>query len=152
MTMSTTLAFLHHAAAFVLFAVLTVELVLTKHPLTPDSARSLLRMDAAFGLSALLLLVVGFARVIYTEKGFDYYLYNLPFLIKIGLFAAVGLLSVYPTLRFLGFRPVLRKGGEPALDATQRRRIRLIIHLELTLLLGIMLCAALAARGIGHLG
>lgn len=152
MTMPTLLAFLHHATAFVLFAVLTVELVLTKHPLTSDSARSLLRMDAAYGISALLLLVVGFSRVIYTEKGFDYYLHSLPFLIKIGLFALVGLISIYPTLRFLGLRPVLQQGGEPVLSAEQRRRIRLIIHTELTLVVGIMLCAVLAARGIGYLG
>jgi putative membrane protein len=40
----------------------------------------------------------------------------------------------------------------PALDDARRRRIRTIIHIELTLLFAIMLCAALMARGIGFMG
>jgi putative membrane protein len=40
----------------------------------------------------------------------------------------------------------------PALDDAKRRQIRLFIHIELTLLFLIMLCAALMARGIGFIG
>ena len=51
-----TLAFLHHAAAFVIVGVLTAELVLLGGELTPTSARSILRMDAAYGIAAAVLL------------------------------------------------------------------------------------------------
>src|SRR5262249_43459779 len=101
---SALLAFLHHAAAFVLFGSLMVELVLTRSEISLTSARSLLRIDAAYGVSAVLLLVVGFVRVFKTEKGSAYYFGSVPFLIKISLFVIVGLLSIGPTREFLSWR------------------------------------------------
>lgn len=145
------LAFLHHAAAFVIFGVLTAELVLMKGEITLTSARSLLRMDAAYAMAAMLLLVVGFLRVFYTEKGAVYYFHSAPFILKITLFAIVGLLSIRPTRTFLSWRAALRQQQVPVLDDSQRRSLRRIIHIELTLLLAIMLCAALMARGVGYL-
>ena len=147
-----TLAFLHHAAAFVIVAVLTAELVLLGGELTLTSARSVLRMDAAYGVAAAVLLVVGFLRVLYTEKGAAYYFHSVPFLVKISLFLIVGLLSIYPTLQYLGWRGALRAGKTPALDPTMRRRLRMIVHVELTLLFVIMLCAVMMARLIGFVG
>jgi len=149
MTSVVTLAFLHHAAAFVIVGVLTAELVLLGGDLTPTSARSILRMDVAYGIAAVVLLIVGFGRVLYTEKGPTYYLHSLPFLVKISLFLIVGLLSIYPTFQFLGWRGALRAGRAPALAAPVRRRLRMVVHIELTLLFVIMLCAALMARLIG---
>lgn len=147
-----TLAFLHHAAAFVIVGVLTAELVLLGGELTLTSARSVLRMDAAYGVAAAVLLVVGFCRVLYTEKGAAYYFHSIPFLVKIGLFLIVGLLSVYPTLQYLTWRAALRTGRAPALAPTVRRRLRMIVHVELTLLFVIMLCAAMMSRLIGFVG
>jgi len=152
MTSVVTLAFLHHAAAFVIVGVLTAELVLLGGDLTPTSARSILRMDVAYGIAAVVLLIVGFGRVLYTEKGPTYYLHSLPFLVKISLFLIVGLLSIYPTFQFLGWRGALRAGRAPALAAPVRRRLRMVVHIELTLLFVIMLCAALMARLIGFFG
>lgn len=152
MTSSALFAFLHHAAAFLLVAVVTVELVLLRGEITVASARTLLRMDSAYGLSALVLLVVGFIRVVYTEKGADYYFHSGTFLAKLALFIVVGLLSIVPTVQFLGWRKALKTGQAPALDEAARRRMRMIIHTELTLLFLIMLCAALMARGIGFIG
>lgn len=146
------LAFLHHGAAFVIFGVLTAELLLLKGEITPASARSLLRIDAAYGMSAMTLIAVGFVRVFYTEKGAAYYFHSAPFIAKIALFATVGLLSIYPTRQFLSWRKTLREQQTPVLADDTRRSIRLILHTELTLLLVIMLCAALMARGIGYLG
>lgn len=147
-----TLAFLHHAAAFVIVGVLTAELVLLGGELTLTSARSVLRMDAAYGVAAAVLLVVGFLRVLYTEKGAAYYFHSIPFLVKISLFLIVGLLSIYPTLQYLSWRGALRAGKTPALDPAMRRRLRMIVHVELTLLFAIMLCAVMMARLIGFVG
>jgi putative membrane protein len=152
MTSVVTLAFLHHAAAFVIVGVLTAELVLLGGDLTPTSARSILRMDVAYGIAAVVLLIVGFGRVLYTEKGPTYYLHSIPFLVKISLFLIVGLLSIYPTFQFLGWRGALRAGRAPALAAPVLRRLRMVVHIELTLLFVIMLCAALMARLIGFFG
>jgi putative membrane protein len=152
MTSSALFAFLHHAAAFLLVAVVTVELVMMRGEITLATARTLLRMDSVYGVSALMLLIVGFIRVVYTEKGADYYFHSGPFLAKLTLFIIVGLLSIVPTVKFLGWRKALKTGQAPALDDATRRRIRMIIHTELTLLFLIMLCAALMARGIGFIG
>lgn len=152
MASSALFAFLHHAAAFLLVAVVTVELVLMRGELTVASARTLLRMDSVYGLCAVVLLIVGFIRVFYTEKGADYYFHSGTFLAKLGLFLVVGLLSIMPTVQFLSWRKALKAGQAPALDDATRRRMRMILHIELTLLFVIMLCAALMARGIGFIG
>jgi putative membrane protein len=152
MTSSALFAFLHHAAAFALVAVVMVELVLMRGELTVASARTLLRMDSVYGLCAVVLLIVGFIRVFYMEKGSAYYFHSGTFLAKLVLFIIVGLLSIVPTVQFLGWRKALQAGQAPALDDATRRRIRMIIHLELTLLFLVMLFAALMARGIGFIG
>lgn len=146
------LAFLHHGAAFVIFGVLTAELLMMKGEMTLSSARSLLRIDAAYGMSAVILIVVGFLRVFYTEKGAAYYFHSAPFIAKIALFATVGLLSIYPTRQFLSWRKALREQQALVLEESTRRAIRRIIHIELALLLVIVLCAVLMARVIGYFG
>ena len=152
MTSSVALAFLHHAAAFALVGALMVELVLLRGELTTTSARSILRMDAVYGVSATILLIVGFLRVFHTEKGADYYFGSGPFLVKITLFVIVGLLSIYPTVQFMRWRAALRANQVPSLDDARRRTVRIVIHTELTLVLVIILCAALMARGVGFIG
>lgn len=143
-------AFLHHAFAFLIVATLMVELVISKSALTVTSARSLLRMDAVYGVSALLIILVGVLRVQYFEKGASYYLHSTPFILKMVLFVAVGLLSIYPTKTFMSWRASLRNDKIPVLDDAIRRKVRIFIHAELTLLFLMMLCAALMARGIGY--
>jgi putative membrane protein len=151
-TATITAAFIHHAAAFLVVAALMAELVVLKSELTPTSARSILRMDMVYGIAALVLLVVGFVRVFHTEKGSAYYFDSGPFLVKLALFIAVGLLSIYPTVKFIGWRKALREQRVPELDAGTRRKVRMLIHIELTLLFVIMLMAIMMARGIWFLG
>jgi putative membrane protein len=152
MTSMVTLAFLHHVAAFVIVGVLTAELVMLKGDLTLASARSLLRLDSAYGVAALVLLVIGFLRVFYTEKGAYYYFHSGTFIAKIVLFLIVGLLSIYPTVQFLSWRKALAQGQVPSLAAPVRRKLRMLVHVELTLLFVIMLCAVMMARGVGYFG
>jgi putative membrane protein len=150
MTATITLAFIHHAAAFLVVAALMAELVLLRNDLTVASARSVLRMDVVYGIAATVLLIVGFARVFYTEKGSMYYFSSGPFLVKLVLFIVVGLLSIYPTMRFLAWRKALREGRVPNFDAGTRSKVRMLVHIELTLLFIIMLMAVMMARGIGY--
>jgi putative membrane protein len=133
-------------------AALRVELVVLKSELTPVSARSVLRMDAVYGVAALVVLVAGLVRVFYTEKGSAYYFDSGSFLLKLALFIVVGVLSVYPTIKFMGWRKELREGRIPSFDAATRRRVRMLIHIELTLLFVIMLMAVMMARGLWYFG
>jgi putative membrane protein len=152
MTATITAAYLHHLAAFLVVATLMVELVLLKQELTLSSARSILRMDMVYGIAATVLLVVGFVRVLYTEKGEAYYFASGTFIGKLALFIIVAVLSAYPTMQFLGWRKALREQRVPELAAGTRRRVRMLIHIELTLIFVIILLAILMARGIGFLG
>ena len=139
-------AFLHHLAAFTLVGALAIEFVLIRDELTARSARRIRIADAVFGAAAGVLLVVGLLRVFYFEKGAAYYFHNAAFLLKLTLFIAVALLSIYPTLTFLRWR----KGGAPALRSGEQRRLRRVIHWELAGVVLIVLCAALMARGVGQ--
>src|SRR5262245_9377468 len=118
--MSSLFAFLHHLAAFVLFGSLFAELMLIKQEINAAVARTLLRLDAIYGASAVAVIVFGLVRVHFTEKGAAYYLHSAPFIAKMVLFLAVGLISIYPTRRFIAWRRDLKAGGTPTLDtATQ---------------------------------
>ena len=138
------MAFLHHAAAFTLVAALAVEFVLIRGELTPAIGRRLARADMIFGISSGVLLVVGLLRVFYFEKGAAYYFHSGTFIAKLALFALVGLLSIYPTRKFISWR----KGFDPSSVPAIRR----IIHVELAAVVLILLFAALMARGIGYFG
>ena len=152
MTATITAAFLHHVAAFLVVATLMAELVLLRNELTLSSARSVLRMDMVYGIAATVLLVVGFVRVFYTEKGEAYYFASGTFLGKLALFVIVGVISVYPTVKFLSWRKALREQRLPDLDAGTRRKVRTLIHVELTLIFVIILLAVMMARGVGYFG
>src|SRR5215471_18928143 len=150
--MTALFAFLHHLAAFALVAALAIELVLLRAELTADNARKLIRVDGALGIAAGVLLVVGLLRVFYLEKGAAYYFHNGFFLLKLALFIAIGLASIYPTVTFLSWRKALKAGQAPRLDPGGVRALRRVVHAELTGIAVILLCAALMARGIGQLG
>lgn len=150
--MNALFAFLHHVAAFSLVTSLAIELVLMRDVLTLSSARKLLLVDLIYGISAGVVLVIGFARVVYFEKGATYYFHSIPFIAKLSLFALIGLVSIYPTLEFLSWRKILKQDRIPTPDASKVRLIRTFIHLELTGVVLILLCAALMAKGIGTFG
>lgn len=147
--MSSLFAFLHHVAVFALVAALVVEFALIKEPLTVSLARKLLVADMVFGMAAGAVLVVGFLRVFYFEKGAAFYFTNVPFLLKLVLFAIVGVLSIWPTKAFLSWRPALKAGRVP--DSANLQSLRQIIQIELIALTALILCAALMARGVGSL-
>jgi putative membrane protein len=152
MTATVTAAFIHHAAAFLLVGALMVELVVLRNELTTASARSVLRMDMVYGISALVLLIAGFVRVFYTEKGAAYYFASGSFLVKLTLFVVVAVLSIYPTMKFIGWRKALREQRLPDFDAATRRKVRMLLHIELTLVFVIILMAIMMARGLWFLG
>jgi putative membrane protein len=146
---SALMAFLHHLAAFTLVGALAAEVVLFKPPLTIVQARRVQRADQVFGAAATVLLVVGLLRVVYFEKGAAYYFSNGFFLTKFTLFILAALISVYPTMLFISWNRALKQGEVPVIAAQAATRTRICMMLELTAILGILLCAPFMARGIG---
>lgn len=150
--MNALFAFLHHVAAFALVATLAVELVLIRDEISLAQARKLRMVDAIYGASAGTLLVIGFLRVMYFEKGPVYYFHSAPFIAKLSLFAMVGLLSITPTREFASWKKAVEQGQIPIVSDTRKRLIRKIIHWELMGVMLILLCAALMAKGVGYFG
>jgi len=147
--MAVTFAFLHHIAAFTLFAGIVVEFILLREELTLDSARKIQAADIVLGIAAGVLLVVGLARVFFFEKGATYYFHNWAFLAKLSLFIIVALLSIIPTREFLAWRHAVKQGQVPVVTPERKRAVGLILHLELVAVFLIILFAALMARGVG---
>jgi len=145
-------AFVHHLAAFTLVALLVTEHALFAATLPVTLMRKLLRIDLYYGICALVLLGVGALRVFQFEKGASYYFSNGFFLAKLALFVLVAVVSIYPTVTFLSWRPALRAGRIPEVTAQQERRVKLCLRVELAAILGILLAAPLMARGFGRLG
>jgi len=143
------MASLHHIFAFTLTACLVYEFIAYRKGLTIEEARRIQRVDIAFGISAGLLLMVGLLRVFFFEKGVNFYTHNPVFWIKMSLFAIIGLLSIYPTLRFIKWNSALSAGQAPEIPDDEFKRVRLLLHLELVGLTLILFAAPAMARGIG---
>ena len=146
---SAIMAFLHHLAAFTLVGVLLYEHTAFHKALTLAEARRLQRMDALYGISAAILLVVGILRVIYFEKGAAFYTQNWFFWTKMIGFALAGLLSIYPTIRFVSWNKSFANNQTPVISDQEATRIKMILRLELLGIVIIILSAALMARGVG---
>jgi putative membrane protein len=147
LAMSTLFAFLHHLCAFTLVAALAIEFTLIRQELTLASARRLQVTDLVLGIAAGALLIVGLLRVFFFEKGAAYYWHSHAFLTKFSLFVIVGLLSIIPTREFLSWGRAIRAGEVPVMDTSRRKRVTMVIHLELAAVVIILLCAAIMARG-----
>ena len=140
-------AFLHHLAAFTVVAAIALEFVLLRGELTNWSARRLRAADMVLGIAAMVLLLVGLARVFWFEKGATYYFHNHAFLTKFALFILMALLSIVPTIEFLSWRKAVEAGQVPVVAAAKLKRVRMIVHIELAAIVLILLFAAMMAKG-----
>ena len=143
------LAIAHHLLIFALAAVLVAEMILVRPQMSTADALTAGRIDIAFGVLAGLILIVGFGRVYFGLKGPDYYWANGFFHAKLGAFLLVGILSIWPTLRFIAWRVAIRRDPAFIPVSGEVEKIRRIIHLELVVFFLIPVFAALMARGTG---
>lgn len=115
----------------------------------PDDARArtaLFQADALWGIAALLWLVTGGARAFgHLEKDPEFYLRNGFFFVKMGLFASVVALEIFPMITFIRWRRARARGVSIA-HAPWRTLIRLN-DAEVALVVVIPFVAALMARG-----
>jgi putative membrane protein len=143
------MAFLHHLAAFTLVASLAYEHIAFRTDLTLTDARRIQRADLIYGISAGVILIAGLLRVFFFEKGVNYYTHNLFFWTKMASFVLLGLLSIYPTLRFLSWAKVLAGNQIPEITQKELSQIKLLLRVELALVVLILFSAAMMARGVG---
>ena len=147
-----TLAILHLVALGIgLGAVWARARALGERPLDRHSARRAFTADAWWGLAAILWISTGLWRLFAgTEKATEYYLSNHIFLAKLGFFAAILLLELWPALTLVRWRRAAARGGSSwTPHAPSAARIRAISYLEALLVIAMVCAAVLMARGLG---
>jgi putative membrane protein len=114
----------------------------------PSAVERVLAADNLWGVAALLWLGTGLTRAFGGfEKGSSYYLNNSTFLVKMGLFAAVLVLEIWPMATFIRWR--IRKAKGLVLDTSRARQLSRVNDVELLLTLAMPFFASMMARGIG---
>ena len=140
------LASAHHLLLFGLVAMLSLQTVLLSRPLDAGAARKLVGIDRGYGTTAGLLLLAGVARLAWGGKGADFYLHNPWFHAKFGAFVLAALLSIWPTLSYLGWRRLAARDPAWTPDPARLARVRTIVRIELALVALIFVLAAGMAR------
>jgi putative membrane protein len=145
MTTEILLRYLHFISIFAIVGALVSEHLLLKPELTRAELKRLSRIDAVYGIAAVLLLTAGltlwFSGV---GKPTVFYSKNWVFHLKIASFAIIGLLSIYPTVFF-----IKQSKGEPTESVVTPKIIFWMLRIELLLLFVIPLLAGLMSRGVG---
>ncbi len=143
------LAIAHHLLIFAILAVLAMELTMVRPEISNRQLLRLGRLDLAYGILATLILIVGFGRVFFGAKPWDFYIYNWVFWAKIAAFVAVGALSGPPTLRIARWRAsaVADPGFRP--PSGEIASVRRFMHYEAVVFILIPIFAAMMARGYG---
>ncbi len=150
MWLDAVLAYLHFTAIFILFAFLSIEVVVLKRALDAAALRLLGKIDIWYSGAAIVVLVTGLLRLVFGAKGADFYLQSWPIYVKIGLFLAVAVISVTPTLAFIRWRRQLDHDAAWQVPAGELARIRRLVMIELHLAATIPVFAVIMARGLGH--
>lgn len=135
--------YLHFLAIMVMSSCLAAEHLLLTREISARRLRRLLLLDSLYGLSALTALGAGLALWLWVGKPASFYTSNPVFHLKLAVFVAIGLLSIYPTLFFIR----QRKSGEGVIVVPGS--IFWLVRTELVLLALMPLLAVVMARGYG---
>ena len=143
----TGLAIIHHLRAFGLVIMLAMELAYLRGDSVP--VRRLTGLDAGYGGVAVIVFLVGAARVVRGEKGWEFYQANPFFWAKMATFTVIGLLSIVPTIAFVRWARAAK--ADPAFQpgAADIKRIAGLVRIEVLLLLPLAAFAAAMARWAG---
>jgi putative membrane protein len=142
------LRYLHFISIFVIVSALVAEHLLLKKELTRKELTRLSRIDAVYGIAAVVLVAAGLTLWLGSfGKPSIVYSKNWIFHTKLTLFIIVGLLSIYPTVFF-----IKQRKGDPEDKVTIPGILFWMLRIELTLLFIIPLLAGLMSHGIGFMG
>jgi putative membrane protein len=148
MTIELFLRYIHFISIFTIVGTLVSEHMLLKKELTRAEIGKLSRIDAVYGIAAVVLVTAGLTLWLGSfGKPSIYYTKNWIFHTKLTCFILVGLLSIYPTVFFIKNR----KGNQSESVAIPKA-VFWMLRLELTMLFIIPLLAGLMSRGVGFFG
>lgn len=149
MTLEALLSYAHLLAILTLVVFLSSEAALCRTEwMNAAVVRRLVTVDTIYAVAALAVLATGLARIWLGAKGAGWYWANWLLHLKLGLFVAVGLLSIRPTLRFRRWRQALDAGGALP-DAAEVRATRKLVMLQAHIVPLVPLAGVFLARGFG---
>ena len=152
MTLEAILAYLHISAILALVVFISSEAALCRPQwMNADIVERLVTVDRIYGIAAAAVLVTGGLRIFLGAKGAPWYLHNWLLHAKIGMFVAVALISIAPTLRFARWRKALRADGKLPSEE-EVKRARKLVMLQAHIIPLIPLAAVFLARGFGARG
>ncbi len=142
-------AYVHYLSFMLCFGALVLERRLIRPNPSREDATLMVITDIVYGLAAVALLGSGILRVLHFGQGSAFYTENPLFWWKVGLYLAVGGLSLYPTITYILWAIPLRKGELPQVSEALAGRLAWILNIELVGFALVPLLATLMARGVG---
>ena len=110
--------------------------------------RRVFAADTLWGVAAVLWIVTGVLRAFAgLEKGTAYYLHSPVFWIKMGLFAVILVLEIWPMVILIRWRIGLARGT--SLDLGSAPALARISEIEALLVVAMVFAATAMARGFG---
>ena len=147
MTLEALLAYAHILAILTMVVFSSSEAALCRVEwLNAAVVERLAKVDRVYGIAAVAVIATGVARTWWGMKGTAWYWTNPLLHLKLTLFVVVGLISVFPTLRYLRWRKALRATGALPAEA-EVRKTRKLVMVQAHLIAVIPLLAVFLARG-----
>jgi len=133
----------HFLGIIGLSAALISERVLIQPQISKARLRTLLKIDALYGLSAVLALTGGLLLWLAVGKPAEFYSKNGFLHLKLTLFFVIAILSLFPTVFFY------RQRSKDQATVDVPGKIRWFINIEILLLLVMPLLGVFLSRGVG---
>ena len=150
MVLDALLAYAHFASLFIMVSFIGAEAMLLRTQPGALSILALARSDIGYFLSAMLVIATGLLRLFLGAKGAAFYSGNPLLYVKLVLFAAVGIISIKPTLQFIRWRKAVVADPSFRPATTAVASARRLVFLEMHLIALIPLAAVFMARGAGN--
>lgn len=141
------LAALHYLALALGFSGVLLRGIRLSESLKTGNIKKVFFADNLWGIAAALWLITGLLRAFGGyEKGTQYYMHNHWFFAKMGLFAMIFILEVWPMVTFVRWR-ISGKQSVTESDHGKIRKFLVINHIETLLVILIPFFASAMARG-----
>jgi putative membrane protein len=134
--------YLHLLAIITMLATLAIEITLVKTSMIRNELRRVSRVDAVYGVSAIIAVIAGLTLWFGVGKGSEFYV-NPVLHVKVGIVILVGLISIVPTVFF-----IRHSKGDQTEWVPVPRKIRILVLLQILMLAIVPLLATMMANGL----
>lgn len=145
-------AYGHYLSLFIMVGALMFERLTVAPGMTKEKEQTLVLADAAYGISAVVLLTSGYYRAVEYGKGWYFYSHEPIFWLKMIFFMILGSASLFPTITSIKRTLAASKDDGSWQPMTEKlaNRMKSVINAELVMMGSIPLSATLMSRGVGY--